>query len=107
MAEVAKACAASDPARGTDGVLAGLGHLWPDRSFRPVLTRGGCHRSGASISVPCSTSWKPDDPNRTAREVPRIPAPTFFRPAYTIARRLNAQEVIMSASINWYYFRKG
>ena len=48
---VARACAASDPERGADGLIAGLGRLWPDLAFRPVLTRGGWYRPGGVVDI--------------------------------------------------------
>lgn len=51
MAAVAQACAISDPARGAEDLLAGLGRLWPALSFRRVLTRGGWYRSGGVVGI--------------------------------------------------------
>lgn len=51
MAAVAQACAASDPAHGADSLLAGLGRLWPELSFKTVLTRGGWYRSGGVVDI--------------------------------------------------------
>jgi len=51
MTAVARACADSDPARGAEDLLAGLGRLWPDLSFATVLTRGGWYRSGGVIAT--------------------------------------------------------
>ena len=48
---IARACAASNPERGTDGLLAGLGRLWPDLAFKPVLTRGGWYRPGGVVDI--------------------------------------------------------
>jgi hypothetical protein len=48
---VARACAASDPTRGADGLLTGLGRLWPDLSFKPILTRGGWCRAGSVVDI--------------------------------------------------------
>ncbi len=51
VAAIARACATCDPACGADGLLAGLGHLWPELSFRTVLTRGGWYRSGGVVDI--------------------------------------------------------
>lgn len=51
MAAVAQTCAASDPARGAEDLLAGLGRVWPELSFRTVLTRGGWYRSGGVVGI--------------------------------------------------------
>ncbi len=51
VAAIANACAASDPARGADGLLPGLGDLWPDVAFSTVLTRGGWYRSGGIVDI--------------------------------------------------------
>jgi hypothetical protein len=51
MAVVAQACAGSDPARGAEELLAGLGRLLPDLSFTTVLTRGGWYRSGGVVDI--------------------------------------------------------
>ena len=51
MAAVAQACAASDPARGAEGLRINLGRLWPGLSFRTVLTRGGWYRSGGVVGI--------------------------------------------------------
>ena len=48
---VARACATSDPASGTTGLLDGLGRLWPALSFRPVLSRGGWYRPGGVVDI--------------------------------------------------------
>ena len=51
MTAVARACVASDPARGAEGLRTSLGHLWPELSFRPVLTRGGWYRCGGVVGI--------------------------------------------------------
>lgn len=51
IAAVARACASSDPARGAEGLLSGLGRLWPELAFRPVLTRGGWYRPGGVVDI--------------------------------------------------------
>jgi len=51
IAGLARICAATDPAQGADGLIAGLGRLWPDLDFRTVLTRGGWHRLGGVVDL--------------------------------------------------------
>lgn len=51
IAAVARACAGSDPALGPGGLVAGLGGLWPELSFRTVLTRGGWYRPGGVVDI--------------------------------------------------------
>ena len=48
---VARACAGSDPAQGARGLVAGLGGLWPELSFRTVLSRGGWYRPGGVVDL--------------------------------------------------------
>ena len=50
-AAVARVCAASDPNRGAQGLLTGLGRLWPDLSFKKVMTRGGWYRTGGVVDI--------------------------------------------------------
>lgn len=51
LAAVAQACATSDAARGAEDLLARLGRVWPEMSFRTVLTRGGWYRSGGVVDI--------------------------------------------------------
>lgn len=51
MTVVARACAASDPAHGARDLLAALGQVWPDLTFRTVLSRGGWYRSGGVVGI--------------------------------------------------------
>ncbi len=51
IAAIARACAASDPQRGTEGLLSGLGKVWPQLTFRAVLTRSGWYRSGGVVDI--------------------------------------------------------
>jgi len=50
-ASVARVCADSQPAPGAEGLLAGLGRLWPDLTFKLVLTRGGWYRPGGVVDI--------------------------------------------------------
>lgn len=51
IAAIARACAASDPRHGTEDLLSGLGEVWPQLTFRTVLTRSGWYRSGGVVGI--------------------------------------------------------
>jgi hypothetical protein len=51
IAAIARACAASDPRHGTEDLLSGLGEVWPQLTFRTVLTRSGWYRSGGVVDI--------------------------------------------------------
>jgi hypothetical protein len=51
IAGLAEVCAMTDPGRGPEALVAGLGGLWPDLAFRTVLTRGGWYRPGGVVDL--------------------------------------------------------